>query len=233
MSSPLASSSPQSMSVSEKRLSVRLSEIEPQKRPRSEPPCNKESRPILDLEEVRGKGTFVWQPYDSSDDEDEGDGDVHYIFKGNFDSRREALREEKAIRRRLRGKLPEEKQKTTAEAEEQTRKGRWFCVVKDPGDPVHCLVCLKDHPLNICPYLNYVPKGAELGPKAMLVCKCCNQEDGHGNRDDWVGVAAYITCFKCFANYDHRTKDCPLGNYNICWYCRRKSEQLSCDCPKN
>ncbi|PQM38117.1 uncharacterized protein Pyn_16237 [Prunus yedoensis var. nudiflora] len=103
----------------------------------------------------------------------------------------------------------------------------------DPGDPVHCLVCLKDHPLNICPYLNYVPKGAELGPKAMLVCKCCNQEDGHPNHDDWVGVAAYITCFKCFADYDHRTKDCPVGNYNICWYCRRKSEHLSCDCPKN
>ncbi|XP_021800459.1 uncharacterized protein LOC110744763 [Prunus avium] len=134
MSSPLASSSPQSMSVSEKRLSVRLSEIEPQKRPRSEPPCNKESRPTLDLKEVWGKGTLVWHPYDSSDDEDEGDEDVYYMFKGDFDSKREALREEKAIRRRLRGKLPEEKQKTTAEAEEQTsnklRKGRMFCVVK-------------------------------------------------------------------------------------------------------
>ncbi|KAL6294161.1 hypothetical protein ACE6H2_002303 [Prunus campanulata] len=101
------------MSVSEKRLSVGSSEIEPQKRPRPEPPCNKESRPKLDLEVMCGKGTLVWQPYDSSDDENEGDEDVYYMFEGDFYSRREALREQKAIHRRLRGKLPEEKQKTT------------------------------------------------------------------------------------------------------------------------
>ncbi|CAL2228060.1 unnamed protein product [Prunus armeniaca] len=227
------------MSVSEKSLSVGSSEIEPQKRPPPEPPCNKDSRPKLDPEKLWGKGTLEWQPYDSSDDENEGGQDVYYIYKGDFYSRRDALREEKAIHRRLRGELLEEKQKTTAEAEEQTsnklRKGRWYCVVEDPGDPVHCLVCLKDHPRNICPYLNYVPKGAELGPKAMLVCKCCNQEDGHpnSNRDDWVGVAAYIRCFKCGANYDHRTKDCPLGKLKKCWYCRRTSEHLTCDCPEN
>ncbi|CAL8075974.1 unnamed protein product [Prunus armeniaca] len=102
----------------------------------------------------------------------------------------------------------------------------------DRGDPVHRLVCLKDHPRNLCPYLNYVPKGEKLGPKAMLVCLCCNQEDGHPNRDNWVGVAAYIRCSKCGANYDHRTKDCPVGYYNTCWYCK-KELNMSCDCPEN
>ncbi|CAL8990204.1 unnamed protein product [Prunus brigantina] len=96
----------------------------------------------------------------------------------------------------------------------------------DRGDPVHCLVCLKDHPRNLCPYINYVPKGAELGPKAMLVCQCCNQEDGHPNHDNWIGIAAYIRCFKCGANYDHRTKDCPVGY--TCWYCK-KELNMSCD----
>ncbi|PQQ01138.1 hypothetical protein Pyn_23116 [Prunus yedoensis var. nudiflora] len=49
-------------------------------------------------------------------------------------------------------------------------------------------------PSAFCPYTNYVPKGAKVGPGCMIVCRCCGEEGDHHGDYDWVGRAISRWC---------------------------------------
>lgn len=85
------------------------------------------------------------------------------------------------------------------------------------GDMIQhqCRRCLKqDHAAAFCPYKNYVPKGAKVGPGYMIVCKCCREEGGHDD-ENWVGLAVPRRCWNCRSSGEHSTKDCPKERASV------------------
>ncbi|KAM5587717.1 hypothetical protein ABKV19_006252 [Rosa sericea] len=71
-----------------------------------------------------------------------------------------------------------------------------------------CKICLKadDHMSLHCPYLDYVPEGASVGPGVELVCRGCGLKDKHPGMN-WTKRAILKSCFICAS--DHWGTDCP------------------------
>ncbi|XP_062016609.1 uncharacterized protein LOC133733017 [Rosa rugosa] len=71
-----------------------------------------------------------------------------------------------------------------------------------------CQICLKadDHMSLHCPYLDYVPEGASVGPGVELVCRGCGLKDKHPGMN-WSKRAILKSCFICAS--DHWGTDCP------------------------
>ncbi|KAM1137511.1 hypothetical protein FF1_035467 [Malus domestica] len=73
-----------------------------------------------------------------------------------------------------------------------------------------CRVCCKKkkHFSHNCPYLTHVPHGATVGPGYDIVCKCCNQLNGHPGRY-WEGRAVVTFCTCCMTMGQHPYEKCP------------------------
>ncbi|VVA33200.1 PREDICTED: LOC110769081 isoform X2, partial [Prunus dulcis] len=57
-----------------------------------------------------------------------------------------------------------------AQTSNKPRKGQWFYFYKGDMIQHQCRECLKqDHAATFCPYRNYVPKGAKVGPVTMVM----------------------------------------------------------------
>ncbi|PQQ01137.1 uncharacterized protein Pyn_23115 [Prunus yedoensis var. nudiflora] len=239
----------------ENRMSVGSSHVQPQpeKIPRQEV-CNTESsrgetRPVVcntapnrkkicNTEPIRGvlppepdreptwdkDGYFAWEPLDSSDDSDEGERVICKLeddYCSLMAARKEIWRSRREFKQTTAG----------AQTSNKPRKGQWFYVCKGDMIQHQCRRCLKqDHAASFCPYENYVPKGAKVGPGYIIVCKCCGEEGGHDD-ENWVGVAIPRMCWNCRSSGEHSTKDCPKEPVSMCWDCSSR-EHSTKDCPK-
>lgn len=69
-----------------------------------------------------------------------------------------------------------------------------------------------DHAAPSCPYNDYIPKGARVGPGIEIICRGCGAKD-HGHPDGtWTGRAIIKSCCICGMALDHWSDDCPLAD---------------------
>ena len=64
----------------------------------------------------------------------------------------------------------------------------------DEDDKV-CQICMKeDHLTGKCPFRRHIPdpRNTKLGPRFIIICKCCHRHNVHSDDDDeWEGQAVF------------------------------------------
>ncbi|KAL6213100.1 hypothetical protein ACLB2K_012547 [Fragaria x ananassa] len=87
-------------------------------------------------------------------------------------------------------------------------KDAWNKFVESQKSTWTCNICLKtgDHMSLECPYLDYVPEGASVGPGVEIYCKGCTFKGKHDNTN-CVKRAYRMQC--CICGAGHWATDCP------------------------
>ncbi|KAL6272236.1 hypothetical protein ACE6H2_022928 [Prunus campanulata] len=201
-------------------------------------------------------GYFAWEPLDTSDDSDEGERVICKLeddFCSLMAARKEIWRSRREFKQTTAGAQTSNKPRKGQwfyvykgmVMDSQVPDIHVYGVIIGlpcltishtlacVGDMIQhqCRMCLKqDHAAGFCPYQNYVPKGAKVGPGYMIVCKCCGEEGGHDD-ENWVGLAIPRMCWNCRSSGEHSTKDCPKEPVYMCLDCS-SGEHSTKDCPE-
>ncbi|KAL6219208.1 hypothetical protein ACLB2K_012414 [Fragaria x ananassa] len=92
--------------------------------------------------------------------------------------------------------------------ENPNEKDAWNKFVDSQKSTWTCKICLKtgEHMSLECPYLDYVPEGASVGPGVEIYCKGCTFKGKHDNTN-CVKRAYRMQC--CICGAGHWATDCP------------------------